>query len=272
MADRPDQRIISHYTIERELAARLRAAPANERARVYGEVYDELFRRVPDHPQLAIDPAQRDREVRQKLRFVSRFLDHRSCLMEIGAGDCAFSLRAAPAIRRGIVVDVSQVIVSAAQEMPNLEVVISDGTSLPVEPSSVDVAYSDQLMEHLHPDDALLQLTNVVRAVKPGGVYICITPNRVSGPHDVSRDFDKVATGFHLREYTGREIRKMFLSAGFTQIDFYAGGHGRYVRIPTALALSAEMVFERLPVVVRRRKISALAAHVLLGLNIVAKR
>jgi hypothetical protein len=45
MADRPDQRIVAHYAIERELAARLRAAPANERARVYGEVYDELFRR-----------------------------------------------------------------------------------------------------------------------------------------------------------------------------------------------------------------------------------
>jgi len=272
MADRPDQRIVAHYAIERELAARLRAAPANERARVYGEVYDELFRRVPDHPQLAIDPAQRDREVSQKLRFVSRFLDRRSCLMEIGAGDCAFSLRAAPMIRMGIVVDVSQVIVSAAQEMPNLEVVISDGTSLPVEPGSVDVAYSDQLMEHLHPDDALLQLTNVVRALTPGGVYICITPNRVSGPHDVSRGFDEVATGFHLREYTGREIREMFLGAGFTHIDFYAGGRGHYVRIPTALALSGEVAFERLPMAVRRNKVPALASHVLLGLTIVATR
>ena len=272
MADRPDQRIISHYTIERELAARLRAAPANERARVYGEVYDELFRRVPDHPQLAIDPAQRDREVRQKLRFVSRFLDRRSCLMEIGAGDCAFSLRAAPMIRRGIVVDVSQVIVSAARGTSNLEVVISDGTSLPVEPGSVDVAYSDQLMEHLHPDDALVQLANVVRAVRPGGVYICITPNRVSGPHDVSRGFDEVATGFHLREYSAQEIRTMFLTAGFTDVDFYAGGRGRYVRIPTALALSAEVAFERLPLAVRRSKPSGLAAHVLLGLNIVATR
>jgi hypothetical protein len=127
-------------------------------------------------------------------------------------------------------------------------------------------------MEHLHPDDALLQLTNVVRAVRAGGVYICITPNRVSGPHDVSRDFDKVATGFHLREYTGRETLNMFLSAGFAHIDFYAGGRGRYVRIPTALALSAEAAFERLPAGVRRAKISALAAHMLLGLNIVATR
>ena len=161
---------------------------------------------------------------------------------------------------------------SAAREMPNIEVVISDGTSLPVQPGSVDVAYSVQLMEHLHPDDALLQLTNVVRAVRPGGVYICITPNRVSGPHDVSRGFDKVATGFHLREYTGREIRKMFLSAGFTHIDFYAGGRGHYIRIPAALGLPAETAFERLPMVVRRTKISALVAHVLLGLNIVATR
>lgn len=272
MADRSDKRIVAHYAIERELAARLRAAPANERASVYGEVYDELFRRVPDHPQLVIDPAQRDREVSQKLRFVARFLDHDSCLMEIGAGDCAFSLRAAPMIRRGIVVDVSQVIVSAARGMSNLEVVISDGTSLPVEPGSVDVAYSDQLMEHLHPEDALLQLTNVVRAVRPGGVYICITPNRVSGPHDISRDFDKVATGFHLREYTGREIRTMFLTAGFTDVDFYAGGRGQYLGIPTALALSAEVAFERLPMALRHSKAAALAAHVLLGLNVVATR
>ena len=41
------------------------------------------------------------------------------------------------------------------------------------------------------------------------GVYICITPNRVSGPHDVSRGFDEVATGFHMHEYTGREIRPL---------------------------------------------------------------
>ena len=74
--------------------------------------------------------------------------------MEIGAGDCAFSINAAHLIRLGIVVDVSEVIVSAAAGLENLEIVITDGVSLPVECGSVDVAYSDQLMEHLHPDDA----------------------------------------------------------------------------------------------------------------------
>jgi SAM-dependent methyltransferase len=271
MPTRTKDRVLAHYTIERKLADRLRAAPADQRARVYGEVYDELFESLPDHPQLAIDPAQRDRYVLQKLRFLSRFLDKDSCLMEIGAGDCAFSIRAARIVRQGIIVDVSEVIIPNVDEIPNLDVVISNGTSLPVEPGSVDVAYSDQLMEHLHPDDALAQLTNIARAIRPGGVYVCITPNRVSGPHDVSRGFDDIATGLHLREYSGREIQAMFRNAGFKKLDFYAGCAGHYVRMPTSIALSAEAAFERLPRFVRRR-VPLLACYVIFGLTVVATR
>jgi len=39
-----------HYRIEIELADRLRSAPPSERLGLYGEVYDELYRRVPNHP------------------------------------------------------------------------------------------------------------------------------------------------------------------------------------------------------------------------------
>lgn len=271
MTDRSMERIMEHYTIERKLADRLRAATPDKRNKLYGEVYDELFRSVPDHPQLSIDPVQRSRQVLAKLRFVSRFLNQDSCLMEIGAGDCVFSTHAAPSIRRGIVVDVSEEIVSAAADVENLDIVITDGVSLPVEAGSVDVAYSDQLMEHLHPDDAQSQLRNVVRALRPGGVYICITPNRVYGPHDVSRGFDEVATGFHLREYTAREIREMFLAAGFKKVHFYAGGKGRYVRMPTLVALTTERAFERLPRVIRD-KVPSIAPYIVFGLNIVATR
>ena len=271
MPDQSVDRLFEHYTIERRLADRLRAAPPDQRSRVYGEVYDELFRCIPDHPQLSIDPAQRNQQVRARLRFVSRFLNKDSCLMEIGAGDCAFSINAAHLIRQGIVVDVSEVIVSATAGLENLEIVITDGVSLPVERGSVDVAYSDQLMEHLHPDDAKAQLANVVRALRPGGVYICITPNRIYGPHDVSQGFDEVATGLHLREYSAHEIRGMFLGAGFKKVDFYAGGRGRYVRLPTAAALAAETTFERLPKLIRD-KIPRLALLIIFGLNVVATR
>jgi SAM-dependent methyltransferase len=271
MANRSTDRVLEHYNLERKLADRLRAAPVDQRTVIYGEVYDELFRSLPDHPQLAADPATRKQSVLGKLKFISRFLSAESCLMEIGAGDCAFSINAAPMIRRGIVVDVSKVIVSAAEEVENLDIVISDGVSLPVEPASVDVAYSDNLMEHLHPDDAQAQLKNVATAVRPGGVYICITPNRVYGPHDVSRGFDDVATGFHLREYSGRELRKMMLGVGFQKVAFYSGGQGHYVRLPTSVALSAEALFEQLPKFIRHR-MPARALYLVFGLNVVATR
>ena len=265
------ERVLEHYTIERGLADRLRGAPADQRVRVYGEVYDELFRSVPDHPQLSMKPDDRKRIAGDRFTFVSRFLDRTSCLMEIGAGDGVFSIIAAPAIRRGIVVDVSEVILPDASDVSNLEVVISDGVDFPVEEASVDVAFSDNLMEHLHPDDAARQLLNVARVVRPGGVYVCITPNRVYGPHDVSRGFDDIATGFHLREYTGREIRQMLLDAGFRRVDFYVGGRGRYARVPAAAALTAEAAFARLPRSLRRA-IPELPKYLILGLNVVATR
>lgn len=271
MIDISKDRLLKRYTIERKLADRLRAAPPDQRTKVYGEVYDELFRSIPDHSQFSITPDQRNRQILAKLRFVSRFLNKDSCLMEIGAGDCAFSINAAPSIRRGIVVDVSEVIISGAADVENLEVVITDGVSLPVEAGSIDVAYSDQLMEHLHPDDAQAQLMNVVRALRPGGIYVCITPNRVYGPHDVSRGFDKVARGFHLREYSAHEMREIFLAAGFKKVSFYAGGSGHYVRMPSVVALAAETAFERLPQFIRG-KVPRLATYIIFGLNVVATR
>lgn len=271
MPGQSPESVLAHYKLERDLADRLRAAPADQRARVYGEVYDELFSTIKDHPQLSIDPAERTRHIAGKLRFVARFLTKESVLMEIGAGDCEFSIGASPLIRRGVVVDVSEVIVSAAAKVDNLDTVLTDGVSLPVEPGTVDVAYSDQLMEHLHPDDAEAQLANVVKALRPGGVYICITPNRVYGPHDVSRGFSDVAQGFHLREYTAREIRRLFREAGFRKVDFYAGGRGHYVRMPASVAVLAEVAYERLPKAVRKR-VPELGAYLVLGLNIVATR
>jgi SAM-dependent methyltransferase len=172
----------AQYAIERALAQRLREAPGSERARLYGELYDELFRRVPNHPQIQKDPAERDREVGERLEFMARFLRPDATLMELGAGDCAFSVRAAALVRQVLAVDVSSVIAEVDSPCENLTVVLSDGTSVPVAEGSVDVAYSDQLMEHLHPDDAIAQLANIHRALRPGAPYVCITPNAARDP------------------------------------------------------------------------------------------
>ena len=96
--------------------------------------------------------------------------------------------------------DVSDEIATRITLPANCKLVLSDGLTVAVPEGSIDVAYSNQLMEHLHPDDAVEQLHNVYRALKPGGAYICITPNALWGPHDVSRRFDREPTGFHLKE------------------------------------------------------------------------
>src|SRR6185437_5529779 len=112
---------------------------------------------------------------------------------------------------------------------------------LNLESASVDIVYSNQLMEHLHPDDARDQLVEIRRILKPGGKYICITPNCAHGPHDVSKYFDEVATGFHIREYDCASLKALFVESGFRGFRAVVVVKGRQVPIPYAVVRAAEV-------------------------------
>ncbi len=246
---RPDHRtpdrIRHHYDTERVLADRLRAAPPEERKRLYGTVYDELFREVPDHPQheRAKQPEERARAVEAQMRYIRRYLAPSTHFLEIGAGDCALSRTVAQSAARVTAVDVSCEIVP--DDLPeNVVVTISDGVSVPA--SGVDVAFSNQLMEHLHPDDAEAQLREIYTALKPGGRYVCITPSRVFGPHDVSKLFDDVATGFHLREYSNGDLRGLMRRAGFLKIVGTIPHGTTATEYPLAPVVAGERLLERI--------------------------
>ena len=73
------------------------AAPRGERLRLYGPLYDELFRRVPNHPQLTrkVSEAERRAASDDKFSLLARFIDQDTVFLEIGAGDCAFTLAVA---------------------------------------------------------------------------------------------------------------------------------------------------------------------------------
>jgi SAM-dependent methyltransferase len=115
-------------------------------------------------------------------------------------------------------IDVSkETLVQQADDPPNLELKIMDAVELDFPASSFDVAFSSQLIEHLHPDDVGLHLSAVYRVLREKGVYAFDTPNRLNGPHDVSKYFDEVATGFHLKEWTYRELACELKQAGFRQ-------------------------------------------------------
>jgi hypothetical protein len=117
----------------------------------------------------------------------------------------------------------------------------------------VALIYSHQLMEHLHPADAADQLGHIVERLAPGGAYVCVTPNRLSGPHDISRHFDETARGFHLREYSASELLDLFQGAGFARVAIVASLRGRtLMQIPAAVVHWAEGWVQALPASRRR--------------------
>jgi len=249
VTERSADRIRAHYEIERALADRLRAATRQERRLLYSALYDELFRRVPDHPLLtrSSSPLEAQQVLRTQVKFLRRFIKSTVTFLEVGAGDCALSLEVAKSVRQVHAVDVSGEIAKTSATPQNFTLSLSDGCSVPVADGSVDVAYSNQLMEHLHPEDAFEQLENIYRVLAPHGVYLCVTPSRLTGPHDVSSHFDTAATGFHLREYTISELVALFRQVGFSRVCAYVGAKGYYARCPVGPLMFCETVLGAMP-------------------------
>jgi SAM-dependent methyltransferase len=269
---RTAEQVGEHYEIEKELADRLRSASPRERSRLYATLYDELFRRVPLHPQLTrkVSVGETQKRVAVQMKLVKPFLRKDTTFMEVGAGDCALSFEVARFVNRVLAVDVSEEITRGVTRPPNVDVLLIDGIRIPVAPNSVDIAYSNHLMEHLHPDDALEQLTSIYNALGPGGVYICVTPNRISGPHDVSKYFDDVATGFHLKEYTTFELRSLFGAVGFSGFAVRLGGMGMYLSVPSSFVAAYEMLLDSLPQSPRQRIARIIPFRLLLGSRFLA--
>jgi hypothetical protein len=150
-----------------------------------------------------------------------------------------------------------------------MKLIISDGKSIDVPPDTVTVAYSTQLMEHIHPDDALEQVKNIVRSLASGGVYICTTPNRLTGPHDISVYFDEVATGMHMREYTASELVALFRGIGFSRVQTYIGVKGKYFRFPLGGIVGAEKCVSVLPRFIRAHVVTFPGIRGLLCVSVV---
>ncbi len=253
--NRSAERLRAHWEVERELADRLRNASPEERTELYGTVYDELFRLVPDHPQLqwGADPLGRAVHTARASALVQKFLPSGGVFLEIGAGDCALSLAIARHARRVYAVEVSAAIARVDDAPPSFQLLITDGREIPVPPGTVDVAYSNQLMEHLHPDDAAEQLRQIFAALRRGGRYICLTPHRLLGPGDISKYFADVPQGFHLREYDNRELRDLLAFTGFRSTEVLASFRSRTTTLPVAPFAAFETMFERLPIATRHR-------------------
>lgn len=250
-AEHSPEELRQHYEIETALALELCRADRTERARLYGAVYDRLFRQVPGLARGA-GAASRAREVELQAQALAPFLGPDLVLLELGAGDCALALQLASRVGRVHAVEASAEASRGVQPPDNLDLVLSGDPRLPLADGSVDVAYSCHFIEHLHPEDAREHADEVRRVLARQGCYVCVTPNRLWGPHDISRFFDDEPRGLHLREYGYGDLRDLLRGAGFRRIAALRG----VGRPPRAVAptpyVALEAVLDAMPRRLRR--------------------
>jgi SAM-dependent methyltransferase len=269
---RSPDRLQAHYVIERELAARLRGSAPDQRNQLYGEVYGELFARLPDHPQHKMDPARRRRNTENQVAFLRGQLRPADVYVEMGCGDAAVTRAVSPFVREAIGVDVTPALIDAEGAPENFRFVKTSGTDIGLPSDYADLVYSNQLMEHLHPDDALAQLGEIHRVLKPGGRYICVTPSRITGPHDISAYFGYEPAGFHLREYDHASLAALFRQAGFGSAVAHLTVKGRHVSVPVAVAVVVEKVLMALPHAARLRITQIGPVRNLAGVTLIGRK
>jgi SAM-dependent methyltransferase len=123
-----------------------------------------------------------------------------------------------------------------------------------------DIVFWNDVIEHLPRSIAEQYLATIRRILRPGGCLITCTPNRLTGPHDVSRfviPAGEQAMGLHLREYSHRELRALLKHAGFRRFRSPMRAfpkkrlHGGFVA--ESIKWIVEPLLERVPMTIRRR-------------------
>ena len=89
--------------------------------------------------------------------------------LEIGCGDASLPFALSGITREVLGLDVTDALVDFAAAPANFRFLKTDGVAIPLADNSVDLAHSDQLMEHLHVEDAEAQLREIHRVLRPGG-------------------------------------------------------------------------------------------------------
>ncbi len=247
--NRSPERLRHHYEVERELAQRLRNSTREERTKLFCTLYGELFTRVPDHPRAVRreTPESIRRAVASRMALLRGHLNGVKTFLEFAPGDCTLAFEMCQHAKEVIGVDISDQTGSLANPPKNFNLLVYDGYKLDLPSDSVDLAFSYQFLEHLHPDDVEPHFQLIHRILRPGGAYIFSTPHRYSGPHDVSRGFTEEPTAFHFKEWTYRELHDLAKNLGFSAAHTYRFGKSRESSLWNAATFTLEALFGLLP-------------------------
>ncbi len=243
------EQVRKHFEIEKSIAEKIKRANREERKKIFPVMYHELFTKVPDHPRLSKTKMTDTNS--QTLQFLKKHLKDSTVYVEFGPGDCQLAAAVCKFTKKVIAVDISDQRKYRSRLPSNFELIIYDGYDLNMERNSVDVVFSDQFIEHLHPEDVEYHFQLVNRILRDNGLYIFRTPHAYFGPHDISKFFSDEPEGFHLKEWTHSEIEGILKKVNFTSWDGFWRINNKlnneYLRIPFSYFRFAEAMLKGLP-------------------------
>lgn len=263
-------RILETYDLEKRLSNKLRNASVEDRKHLYITTYDEYFRTIDPAPTQEI---KEEKKATDRAQMLSKFVRGNQSFADIGSGNCRLALAISKIVEKCYAIDVYEKIPDGLDIPKNFEFVQADGVNIPLPNGSIDFACSDQLLEHLHPEDALEHLKSVFRALRKNGTYLVMTPHSFSGPHDISKYFDAEPTGFHLKEYTNAELVKALRQTGFSDVFAIIGVRGMVFGVVSIKwIIKIEALLQALPTRARRAVTSWLPFRSVLGIKVLAKK
>jgi SAM-dependent methyltransferase len=247
--DRTLAQLTNHYEVEKALAGRLRESSREDRKISYRPMYDDLFRQVPDHPRLMLrdDQESHAKEDRQKLKIVGRLINNSTIFLEFAPGDCLFSKQVSQLAKFVYGIDISDQRSKQITFPNNFKLIIYDGYDLELPSGSIDIVFSNELIEHFHPEDILYHFQLVHRILNKGGAYLFITPHKFAGPSDISMYFSEEPEGFHLKEWTYGEIAALLNISNYSLWNGYIELKGMFIKLPPVYFYIVEMIICRFP-------------------------
>ena len=217
----------SWHKLEIEYAERLRDSSRDERRQLYAEAYSAVsegwMATLPEEPEKRT--AGTSPSLVKSLIRLSSSSDR---VLEVGCGRGYTYLKLAPHVASLVGLDVSDLVLNEARKLLEANQVgnvtilkgSADDLTRYFDEETFDKVISIDVYEHLHPEDAIAHLSEVYSVLKPKGRFIVITPNRLTGPHDITRDLFPDARqplGFHLSEITCSELVRQMRKVGFVK-------------------------------------------------------
>ena len=143
-------------------------------------------------------------------------------VLEAGCGEGYGADLLADVARKVIGLDYDESAVAHVKaRYPRVEMRHGNLAELPLADGSVDVVVNFQVIEHLW--DQPQFVAECLRVLRPGGVLMMSTPNRIT----FSPGLDTPVNPFHTRELNAAELTELLTGAGFRIDGGYGVFHGR---------------------------------------------